>query len=94
MRTRATGPVTPPGGAPRRPPHLASRRPRGRPNPPPPHRDTARAPRTSARKGARNYYEVIDGVRMDRKVLDDFRESVNDDGVIDLDEAHTSCRTS
>ena len=30
---------------------------------------------------------MIDGVHMDRKVLDDCRESVNDDGVIDLDEA-------
>ena len=39
-----------------------------------------------ARAGS-SYYQVIDGVKYDRKVLDDCRASVNDDGVIDYDEA-------
>ena len=34
-----------------------------------------------------SYYQVIGGVRYDRKVLDDCRKAVGDDGLIDLEEA-------
>ena len=34
-----------------------------------------------------SYYQVIKGVRYDRKVLDDCRRAVSDDGLIDLEEA-------
>ena len=41
------------------------------------------------RHGRLPYFKVIDGMRYDRKVLDDCRAAVNDDGVIDLEEAKT-----
>ena len=99
MRTRRAGPVTPPaGGAGARPPArsrvrvepareeeargVVLGRARGRRRP---RDDPARGSGASA--SAKGYYQVIDGVRYDRRVLDDCRESVNDDGVIDLDEA-------
>ncbi len=39
------------------------------------------------RHGRLPYFKVIDGVRYDRKVLEDCEASVNDDGVIDLNDA-------
>ena len=51
----------------------------------------ARASRPADGRGAgakaSSYYRVVDGVRYDRKVLEDCEASVNDDGVIDLAEA-------
>ena len=100
MRTRRAGPVTPPAGGAGAPPPRApasASNPRARKKPAASSSDAraaAAAPPATTRRGARGasasakgYYQVIDGVRYDRRVLDDCRESVNDDGVIDLDEA-------
>ena len=51
----------------------------------------ARASRPAGGRGAgakaSSYYRVVGGVRYDRKVLEDCEASVNDDGVIDLNDA-------
>ena len=120
MRTRTSGPVTPPAPAAAAAKASAARKPRAasagskaKPaaaapsrarkssadagSPPsvsagrPTSSSRARASRPAGGRGAgakaSSYYRVVDGVRYDRKVLEDCEASVNDDGVIDLNEA-------
>lgn len=121
MRTRTSGPVTPPAPAAVAAKANAARTPRASgagltakaaPAAAAPSRarrspDVGAAPSVSARSRleardvtaarpadarskcakAPSYYRVVDGVRYDRKVLEDCEASVDDDGVIDLAEA-------
>lgn len=118
MRTRTSGPVTPPAPAAAAAKASAARKPRAAAStakpaaaapsrarkssadagsPPsvsagrPTSSSRARASRPAGGRGAgakaSSYYRVVDGVRYDRKVLEDCEASVNDDGVIDLNEA-------
>ena len=121
MRTRTSGPVTPPAPAAVAAKANAARTPRASgagltakaaPAAAAPSRarrspDVGAAPSVSARSRleardvtaarpadarskcakAPSYYRVVDGVRYDRKVLEDCEASVDDDGVIDLGEA-------
>lgn len=119
MRTRTSGPVTPPAPAAAAAKASAARKPRAaaagstaKPAAAAPSRarkssadagappSVSARPTSSSRAGASrpadgrgagakasSYYRVVDGVRYDRKVLEDCEASVNDDGVIDLAEA-------